>query len=94
MNETGKINITRSETGSGYDFTFEWVGGDIIGISNELLLDGHPEIISVTGDFVTVGPYRLKIVEKKATYVLAQKVDTTDTILGFPVFVASHAGMV
>lgn len=81
MKETGRINITRNKTDNGYNFNFKWVGGDIVGISNEILADGDLKIIAVADDLITIGPYHLRIVERKATHVLAQKINTLDTIL-------------
>lgn len=70
----GRVNITRE----GDSYRFEWQGGDVIGISNDLIADAIPELLSVEGDIVTLGPFQAKITKRLDDMVVACRIKVND----------------
>ena len=76
---TGKLSITaeRLLNRSDENLIFMWEGGDIIGITEELLSAADSRFIQRDGDELTIGQFKLKIIDHYPSLAiyLAQRVN-------------------
>lgn len=72
---TGTIEVRRVWNTEGLDFTldFEWVGGDVIAVSNELLKCAYSHLLKRDGDALMIGPFNLTIFDLDGTKVFARR---------------------
>lgn len=74
MNANGRIIIRR---GDGDEFVYQWEGGSVIGVMREFL-DENANIAHLAGDTLTIGPFRLRIIEADddAAVIYAERIET------------------
>jgi len=79
MEMTGTLRITWSNAARA-PVAFAWEGGDVVGISRELLDDAVPPLVTYAtfpdriGCRFCVGPYLLEVVAVAADRILARRI--------------------
>lgn len=72
----GRIVITKTEDG----LTFQWEGGDVVGLTRELLRDAdpqwctYPKFPDEKGDRFTIGPYMLETISADDRTIHAKRI--------------------
>jgi hypothetical protein len=63
------------------NYRFEWSGGDVISMTYVLLEEADPDVLKVQGEFIALGPYKLKIIKRldDVGIVLARRVVGVET---------------
>jgi hypothetical protein len=60
---TGCISTSKVFSNDGVMYKFEWIGGDTVIISHDLLLDINRDLVQWDDDILLYGPFKLEPIE-------------------------------
>jgi hypothetical protein len=73
---TGRVQACEQTIDEGLrQYSFEWVGGNTIGVTRDLLEQADPALLRREGDVLVIGPYRARIVEENVDVLVAQRIE-------------------
>jgi hypothetical protein len=67
---TAQINITRTNIDNGVQYTFDVVGGDVIGVTLEYIQNSLNDLVHISGDYLIIGNLGFMILGYKSPGIL------------------------
>jgi len=74
---TGRVEmrpLERDADGYVVDARFEWIGGDVVGITQDLLREADPRWLKREGAMISAGPFDLLVIAENERLVLAKRI--------------------